>query len=165
MGYSYLECCFQGYLAQVLSFEYQLSVVAIDSSLHHSAVTSARANRIKKHYAAKLHKLQHGDKHLKVPQTVTLQVLTSDALAALSIMKLYDQKQSDRLGTSLQTSFLGSSESGVYKTSTSCNDENMGSSSVLAGLHACGDLSVNMLRSISNLLKMMSPILDVDWPP
>ncbi|PKU83860.1 hypothetical protein MA16_Dca020743 [Dendrobium catenatum] len=101
----------QGYLSQVLSFEYQLSVVAIDSSLHHSSVTSARANRIKKHYAAKL----PGDELLKVPQTVTCQVLSSESLAALSIRTV---------GKNGNIGYL-----------------------VLAGLHACGDLSVNMLRA------------------
>lgn len=148
----------QGYLAQVLSFEYQLSVVAIDSSLHHSAVSSARANRIKKHYAAKLHKLQHGDKHLKVPQTVTLQVLSSDSLAALCISILDDQKQSDRSGSSLETIFPRSSESGVYKAATPCNDKITGSSSVLVGLHACGDLSVNMLRAFVECEQMKALI-------
>lgn len=44
----------QGYLAQALSFQYQLPVIAIDASLHHANVTNARAERIKKHYAAKL---------------------------------------------------------------------------------------------------------------
>jgi len=43
----------QGYLAQALSFEYQLPVVAIDASSHHASVTVARAERIKKHYAVK----------------------------------------------------------------------------------------------------------------
>ncbi|KAK9088595.1 hypothetical protein Scep_027677 [Stephania cephalantha] len=46
----------QGYLAQVLSFQYQLYVTAIDSSSHHGDVTSARADRIKKHYVAKMHR-------------------------------------------------------------------------------------------------------------
>jgi len=51
----------QGYLAQALSFEYQLPVVAIDASSHHASVTVARAERIKKYYAAKwcyLHQVQ-----------------------------------------------------------------------------------------------------------
>ncbi|KAK8698362.1 hypothetical protein V6N13_114484 [Hibiscus sabdariffa] len=46
----------QGYLAQVLAFEYQHSVVAIDASSHHGKVTNARAERIKKHYMAKMRK-------------------------------------------------------------------------------------------------------------
>jgi len=56
--------CYQGYLAQALSFEHQLSVIAIDASLHHSTVTAARAERIKKHYAAKLRKAGHGCTYL-----------------------------------------------------------------------------------------------------
>jgi 2-polyprenyl-3-methyl-5-hydroxy-6-metoxy-1,4-benzoquinol methylase len=46
----------QGYLAQVLSFQYKHSVVAIDSSSHHGKVTDARAARIKKHFAAQMRK-------------------------------------------------------------------------------------------------------------
>lgn len=44
----------QGYLAQVLSFEHELSVVAVDASSHHGSVTDARAKRIEKYYAARL---------------------------------------------------------------------------------------------------------------
>ncbi|KAF9586980.1 hypothetical protein IFM89_039852 [Coptis chinensis] len=100
----------QGYLAQVLNFQYQLSVVAIDASSHHSTVTSARAARIMKHYAAKMLKSQYvikyRTKELNLPQTVAFQVLSSDALKALS-----------------------------------------NSIALLAGLHACGDLFVTMLRT------------------
>ncbi|XP_035543202.1 protein RRNAD1 isoform X6 [Juglans regia] len=46
----------QGYLAQVLSFQYQHSVIAIDACSHHGRVTDARAERIKKHYAAQMRK-------------------------------------------------------------------------------------------------------------
>lgn len=46
----------QGYLAQVLSFQYQHSVVAIDACSHHGTVTEKRAERIKKHYAAQMRK-------------------------------------------------------------------------------------------------------------
>ncbi|KAM3684315.1 hypothetical protein ACJW31_11G034500 [Castanea mollissima] len=46
----------QGYLAQVLSFQYQHSVVAIDACSHHGSITDARAERIKKHYAAQMRK-------------------------------------------------------------------------------------------------------------
>lgn len=46
----------QGYLSQVLSFEYNLSVMAIDASSHHGNITHARAERIKKHYDAKMRK-------------------------------------------------------------------------------------------------------------
>ncbi|KAJ0045518.1 hypothetical protein Pint_04978 [Pistacia integerrima] len=46
----------QGYLAQVLSFQFQHSVVAIDACSHHGKVMNARAERIKKHYAAQMRK-------------------------------------------------------------------------------------------------------------
>ncbi|KAL2943572.1 Methyltransferase-like protein 25 [Bienertia sinuspersici] len=46
----------QGYLSLVLAFQYQLPVVAIDASSHHGVVTNIRAERIKKHYVAKLRK-------------------------------------------------------------------------------------------------------------
>ncbi|KAJ0571641.1 putative Methyltransferase domain-containing protein [Helianthus annuus] len=49
----------QGYLSQVLSFEYQLSVIAIDASSHHGRVTHERAERIKKHYEAKMRKSRY----------------------------------------------------------------------------------------------------------
>ncbi|KAF0899157.1 hypothetical protein E2562_013378 [Oryza meyeriana var. granulata] len=57
----------QGYLAQALSFEYELPVVAIDASSHHASVTNTRAERIKKHYAAKC----AGKQRLRAPRTVT----------------------------------------------------------------------------------------------
>jgi hypothetical protein len=55
-------CFLQGYLAQALSFEYQLPVVAIDASSHHASVTNTRAERIKKYYTAKwcdFHQFNH----------------------------------------------------------------------------------------------------------
>lgn len=54
-----IELIFQGYLAQVLSFQYHHSVVAIDACSHHGRVTETRAERIKKHYAAKMHKFEY----------------------------------------------------------------------------------------------------------
>uniref|UniRef100_A0ACD5ZY45 Uncharacterized protein n=1 Tax=Avena sativa TaxID=4498 RepID=A0ACD5ZY45_AVESA len=107
----------QGYLAQALSFEYQLPVVAIDASSHHASVTNTRAERIKKHYAAKCVEKQQ----FKVPRTVTCHVLSSDTLAAVTL----DACQDDH---------------GQHVTKTNVPQL------VLAGLHACGDLSVNMLR-------------------
>ncbi|KAG8092922.1 hypothetical protein GUJ93_ZPchr0012g20860 [Zizania palustris] len=119
----------QGYLAQALSFEYQLPVVAIDASSHHASVTNTRAERIKKHYAAKC----VGKQQPKVPRTVTCHVLSSDTLAAVTL----DACQDDHVpeckncsGTSPQTE----------------EPNHIIPSLVLAGLHACGDLSVNMLR-------------------
>ena len=51
-----VKMLFQGYLAQVLSFQYKHSVVAIDSSSHHGNVTDARAARIRKHFASQMRK-------------------------------------------------------------------------------------------------------------
>ncbi|CAA6668561.1 unnamed protein product [Spirodela intermedia] len=100
----------QGYLSQVLSFLYHLSVIALDASPHHASVTSLRAERIKKHFTVKSRKSQNGTKLLHGPTTIT----------------------------SVLESMIESS---------SCDNEHAGSPLVLAGLHACGDLSVNMLRT------------------
>ncbi|KAJ0963250.1 hypothetical protein J5N97_028372 [Dioscorea zingiberensis] len=130
----------QGYLAQALSFHYQLSVIAVDASLHHANVTNARAERIKKHYAAKLHKSQQGNENLKVPKTVTCHVLSSDTLSILSTTS--SDKEYVELSTD-SSEILESSKTGIQK-STFCDHA---SPLVLSGLHSCGDLSVNMLRS------------------
>jgi len=45
---------FQGYLAQVLAFQYQHPVIAIDACSHHGRVTDARAARIKKYYTSQM---------------------------------------------------------------------------------------------------------------
>ncbi|XP_026393127.1 methyltransferase-like protein 25 isoform X2 [Papaver somniferum] len=136
----------QGYLAQVLSFQYQLSVVAIDASSHHGTVTSARAKRIKKHYVAKMRGLQSGNQHLNEPQTVTCCVLSSDSLKTLSrTLSCTSTDPSDRIcldGHSIQ----GVGEDFGEQQSMS-NNPKKESSLVLAGLHACGDLSVSMLRT------------------
>ncbi|XP_077244613.1 S-adenosyl-L-methionine-dependent methyltransferases superfamily protein isoform X2 [Tasmannia lanceolata] len=107
----------QGYLAQVLSFEYQLSVIAIDASSHHGTVTSAR-----------------GNKHLNVPQAVTCHVLSSDTLKAL-MEKNFEAPN-----------FEGSDANRGNQPSSHIQRRNE-SSLVLAGLHACGDLSVTMIRT------------------
>ncbi|XP_010258677.1 PREDICTED: protein RRNAD1 isoform X3 [Nelumbo nucifera] len=133
----------QGYLAQVLSFQYNLSVVAIDASSHHGAVTSARAERIKKHYAAKTK-----NAHLNVPQTVTCCVMSSDALKAFSdaLLQKNDFEPLEMKEIDLGEPYLEGLEVERKKPSL-CSNSNMGPSLVLAGLHACGDLSVTMLRT------------------
>lgn len=160
------KLCYQGYLAQTLSFEYQLSVIAIDASLHHSTVTAARAERIKKHYMAKLRKsgngcaylficifyiyfiliilsfIPIGNLHLKVPQVITCHVLSSDTLIDLSTSSYKDDTE--------QVDSCGSSKL-QRKGSSSYEKQNV-SSLVLAGLHACGDLSVSMLRFVSTFI-------------
>ncbi|PKA66016.1 hypothetical protein AXF42_Ash010425 [Apostasia shenzhenica] len=137
----------QGYLAQVLSFEYQLSVIAVDASGHHSAVTNARAKRIKKHYAAKLQKYRN--EQMKIPQTITCEILSSDFLAALSItaQDVKNEKPSDMVGSILGTKSLRDSEAYLCQAACPRDNGNIKPFLVLAGLHACGDLSVNMLRT------------------
>ncbi|XP_076945787.1 uncharacterized protein LOC143616992 [Bidens hawaiensis] len=108
----------QGYLSQVLSFEYQLSVIAIDASSHHGRVTHERAERIKKHYEAKMRKSSLGGKGVTIPKTVTCLVLSSDMLKTL----------------------INSNDEHKQSTADTCP-------MLLTGLHACGDLSVTMLRA------------------
>ncbi|XP_058101350.1 uncharacterized protein LOC131245698 isoform X3 [Magnolia sinica] len=140
----------QGYLAQVLSFEYHFSVIAIDASSHHGTITSARSERMKKHYAAKIHKSQAGNKDLKVPQTVTCQVLSSDTLKTLSATLLCkaNVEPSREVGKSTEAPILEGFEVNGGKQSSSFNDQSIESPLVLAGLHACGDLSATMLRTL-----------------
>ncbi|KAF5807556.1 putative Methyltransferase domain-containing protein [Helianthus annuus] len=112
----------QGYLSQVLSFEYQLSVIAIDASSHHGRVTHERAERIKKHYEAKMRKSSLGGKGVTIPRTVTCRVLSSDMLTTLLNSKDGDERCQNQ------------------STNDTCP-------LLLTGLHACGDLSVTMLRA------------------
>ncbi|KAL6847096.1 hypothetical protein ACP4OV_022949 [Aristida adscensionis] len=122
----------QGYLAQALSFEYQLPVVAIDASSHHASVTNTRAERIRKYYAAKCVEKQQ----LRVPRTVTCHVLSSDTLAAVTLDACKDDYvEHVRETKACAENYLPTQE------------PNHGIPTlILAGLHACGDLSVNMLR-------------------
>ncbi|KAB1216965.1 Protein RRNAD1 [Morella rubra] len=108
----------QGYLAQVLSFEYHRSVVAIDACSHHGRVTGARAERIKKHYAAQMRKA-------KLPGIG--KSMKGDAEQVGSIDEDHTELVEEKL-------------------KTLC-DEKSDNSLVLAGLHACGDLSVTMLKT------------------
>ncbi|KAJ4781047.1 S-adenosyl-L-methionine-dependent methyltransferases superfamily protein [Rhynchospora pubera] len=119
----------QGYLAQVLSFEYRLSVIALDASVHHATVTKARSDRIAKHYKNKC----ATEQQLKVPQTVTCRVLSSDTLANLTN------------AVDLQKHVTGIKQQSNKEDIL--NEHFEKHPLVLAGLHACGDLSVNMLRA------------------
>ncbi|XP_074557827.1 uncharacterized protein LOC141813744 [Curcuma longa] len=134
----------QGYLAQALSFHYQLPVIAIDASLHHANVTNARAERIKKHYAAKF----AGSPHFKIPQTITCHILSSEALTALSSASLNENNTKESAERS-SASFLGDCGIPEIDIAKEKSLSNLYDNSflVLAGLHACGDLSVNMLRT------------------
>lgn len=60
---------------QVLSFEYQLSVIAIDACSHHGRITDARAERIKKYYAAKMRKSRYGIDLSRVQEAVAVAFL------------------------------------------------------------------------------------------
>ncbi|CAN1841518.1 hypothetical protein LINPERHAP1_LOCUS36512, partial [Linum perenne] len=123
----------QGYLAQVLSFQYQHPVVAIDACSHHGKVTETRAERIRKHYVSQMRKLGYdvlshvsGNGTINTPRTVTCRVLSTDMLKALAdiVTPPDDGKEAQLI-----------------------NKEKDGKASlVLAGLHACGDLSVTMLN-------------------
>ncbi|KAK9085830.1 hypothetical protein Sjap_026241 [Stephania japonica] len=135
----------QGYLALVLSFQYQLSVAAIDSSSHHGNVTSVRADRIKKHYVAKMHRT--GLTHVHVPQTITCNVLSTEMLKDLSstLSRRDYVDLSDGIRSGLDKPCDGWELNSEEEPS--CNNRNSGL--VLTGLHACGDLSITMLRTFA----------------
>ncbi|XP_031503428.1 uncharacterized protein LOC116266379 isoform X2 [Nymphaea colorata] len=133
----------QGYLAQVLSFQCKLPVVALDASPHHGTVTSSRAARIRKHYLSQAQKL-NGSRNLNVPKTVTCNVLSSNVLTSFSatlceeVDTLVENSGNDHGILSHKTS---------QKNASTSRHESMNPSLLLAGLHACGNLSVNMLRT------------------
>eukprot|EP00252_Welwitschia_mirabilis_P003158 TRINITY_DN13248_c0_g1_i2.p1 TRINITY_DN13248_c0_g1~~TRINITY_DN13248_c0_g1_i2.p1 ORF type:complete len:509 (+),score=109.33 TRINITY_DN13248_c0_g1_i2:79-1605(+) len=139
----------QGYLSQVLSFKYGLSVVSLDASAHNGSVTSGRAERIQKHYKSKraLH-MQTCNQDINIPRTVTCEVLHSASLIGLT--KALSSSSSSR---SLNTGITSKDTSYKQKLADYFPGDpladNMSTSSsfVLAGLHACGDLSVTMLRT------------------
>ncbi|KAA8523469.1 hypothetical protein F0562_009892 [Nyssa sinensis] len=135
----------QGYLAQVLSFEYQLSVIAIDACYHHGRITNARAERIKKHYASKMHKSRSEDRSLNIPKTVTCRVLSTDTFKTLSdsLLQKDDVQKANLTGEGVGAHSLEKLPDG--NVPSCCLDSK--SSLLLAGLHACGDLSVTMLRT------------------
>ncbi|XP_030965546.1 protein RRNAD1 isoform X2 [Quercus lobata] len=131
----------QGYLAQVLSFQYQHSVVAIDACSHHGSIADARAERIKKHYAAQMRKSETGNWSLNVPKTITCRVMSIGMLKALTGMSLH-KDDAEQLRSFEEDNAQLEGE----KLKSSCNANN-DTSLVLAGLHACGDLSVTMLKT------------------
>ncbi|KAL5736786.1 hypothetical protein ACOSQ2_031574 [Xanthoceras sorbifolium] len=133
----------QGYLAQVLSFQYKHSVVAIDACSHHGKVTDSRAERIRKHYAAQMRKFGLVNESLNVPKTITCHVLSMDMLKALTSLSL-DKDDVEQPKLIAQNN----GELDRRKLLSPCNAESE-TSLVLAGLHACGDLSVTMLKTFS----------------
>ncbi|XP_024535155.1 methyltransferase-like protein 25 [Selaginella moellendorffii] len=112
----------QGYLAQVLAFHHKLPVVAVDCSAHNTTVTNKRADRIQRYYASRSGRAANPG-----PKTATCLLgsgnenVSLDAfLSSISIRKEDEQRSHEQ------------------------------HSIVLAGLHACGDLSANMLRTFVN---------------
>ncbi|KAJ1430714.1 S-adenosyl-L-methionine-dependent methyltransferase [Sesbania bispinosa] len=129
----------QGYLAQVLAFQYQHPVIAIDACSHHGNVTDARAERIKKHYVSQMVKSGSGMRSLNVPKTITCRVLSIDTLKTLIETSLPgDDVEQSRLNGESQE------DQGKLHCPGHANTK---PSTVLAGLHACGDLSVTMLKT------------------
>ncbi|KAK4341984.1 hypothetical protein RND71_037800 [Anisodus tanguticus] len=133
----------QGYLAQVLAFDYQLSVIAIDACSHHGKITDARAERIRKHYAAKMRKNCSELREFSVPKTVTCRVLSSDTLKALSNCPVENDHAGNRHFSQKCSGSQPSQLTENVLPSLSYSDSTL----VIAGLHACGDLSVTMLRT------------------
>ncbi|XP_022936757.1 methyltransferase-like protein 25 isoform X2 [Cucurbita moschata] len=131
----------QGYLAQVLSFHYKHSVLAIDACSHHGNVTSARSERIKKYYSAQIRKSGLETNNLRLPKAMAFRVLSVDALKSLANISLQDD-HADK--TSVTGDDLEKTNRQESKGLCSSGKE---PSMVLAGLHACGDLSVIMLRT------------------
>ncbi|XP_061353972.1 uncharacterized protein LOC133298658 isoform X2 [Gastrolobium bilobum] len=129
----------QGYLAQVLAFQYQHPVIAIDACSHHGIVTDARAERIKKHYASQMVKSGSGMRTLNVPKTITCCVLSIDTLKTLVETSLPGKDVE-------QSGLKGGNQEDQGKLNWP-SDANKKPSTVLAGLHACGDLSVTMLKT------------------
>uniref|UniRef100_M1C027 Methyltransferase domain-containing protein n=1 Tax=Solanum tuberosum TaxID=4113 RepID=M1C027_SOLTU len=132
----------QGYLAQVLAFDYQLSVIAIDACSHHGKITDARAERIRKHYAAKMRKNCSEQREFSVPKTVTCRVLSSDTLSALSNSPV----ENDHAGNQHLSQKCSVSQPSRLAEDILPSRSYSDSTLVIAGLHACGDLSVTMLR-------------------
>jgi len=94
-----------------------------------------------------------GNLHLKVPQVVTGQVLSSDTLTALSTSPYKNNvEEVDSLGSSMSE-----------RNGSSCENCCKVPSLVLAGLHACGDLSVSMLRSIRHFYPIIQTLLDFNF--
>ena len=89
--------------------------------------------------------IRSGSRSLNVPKTVTCRVMSADMLKAVNEMLLYedDHQRPQQIGQSVsQPSHAGLDK---RRLPSLCDVDNE-SSFVLAGLHACGDLSVTMLR-------------------
>lgn len=84
--------------------------------------------------------------HLKLPKTITCNVLSSELLTDLSTVPYYLNNTEESTKSGRRE--LGDREhnSDIAQTSNLSDSQCGNSPLVLAGLHACGDLSVNMLR-------------------
>ena len=80
-----------------------------------------------------------------MPKTVTCRVLSADMLKTVNDMLLYedDVQHPKQIGQSISQLFHASLDE--RRLPSLCGVDNE-CSLVLAGLHACGDLSVTMLR-------------------
>lgn len=87
--------------------------------------------------------IRSGSRSLNVPKTLTCHVLSADMLKAVNDMLLYEDDVPKQIGQSISQPFHASVDE--RRLPSLCGTDNE-SSLVLAGLHACGDLSVTMLR-------------------
>lgn len=85
--------------------------------------------------------VRFGKMELRVPKTVTCQVLSADTLKAFSDSLIEDDKNLKQ-----KNSIDESKETSEGRLACSSSYVSYNCSLVLAGLHACGDLSVAMLR-------------------
>ncbi|CAN0881658.1 hypothetical protein LINGRAHAP2_LOCUS14362 [Linum grandiflorum] len=76
----------EGYLAQVVSFQYKHHVVGIDSCSHHGKVTEIRAERIREHYVAQMLKLGNNAQEVDIryENMFTLSLSIGDCLTVAS---------------------------------------------------------------------------------
>lgn len=84
-----------------------------------------------------------------MPRTITCNILSSEALTDLSITSLCEDNTEESMGHGNRSEFGDSERSkpSVAKAINLYNKQQHSSAFfVLAGLHACGDLSVSMLR-------------------
>ncbi|OWM88532.1 hypothetical protein CDL15_Pgr002299 [Punica granatum] len=120
--------------------QYQHSVVAIDASSHHGRVTDARAERIKKHYAAQMRRSGSANMSLNIPKTITCEVSSIDMLKGLSMIPIHKDANEKLVRHEIDG-----------RKPDSVSDASNDALLVLAGLHSCGDLSVTMLRTFIEL--------------
>ncbi|KAJ7548939.1 hypothetical protein O6H91_07G033800 [Diphasiastrum complanatum] len=149
----------QGYLAQVLSFQYELPVIAIDCCSHHMDVTKKRAAQIQKHYKARVQKDQWGQSAFPGPRTLTYHfgaVETPTLLPLLNSILLSESAAASNKPRNISVLDDGNplQDKSTCLDATNCFGSSQPSgkhgdirSVVVAGLHACGDLSANMLRN------------------